>query len=223
MSTFWPTKEWKEVYKSAIDNSTILYYNIDMAVTPFNPAQHGRVIESYSSIGRNGILWFLIGTLLFVLSIICFVFRSVDGLIVLSGIFFGCAIISLAVGITDMASAQSFNSRVRHLKSGGGLVARGTIQSVRHTYRMLGRTRGTRTGDSIGIDTGWFFKVTYVFEDDKGRQRRSEGIIPCALGPKRRQTAGQTFLDPNAPRVGMFVDVLFDNDEAAILRLIQPT
>jgi len=124
-------------------------------------------------------------------------------------------------GISEISSANEFNSRVRRLKNDGD-VTRGSIQSVHHTYRFFGRTRGTNSGDIIGNETGWYWKVWYTF-DDGIKLRRATGIIPDPLGPKRMNGNASTFLDSHRPRKGMLVDVLFDNANSVVLRLIEAT
>ena len=199
-----------------------------MSIEPYNPARHGGILESNRTQNRSGITMFMLGAVLVAVGIIVFFFmirgREPQALVyvlfaipLLLGILFG------SIGIFNMASASTFNSNINRLRK-SGFVTRGAIQHVRHVYRWFGRTRGTNSGDAIHLDTGWFFVVTYKFEDDLGRMRKSTGNIPDRLGPKRQNTPNQsTFIDPQQPRVGHMVDVLFDYDDSVILRLIPAT
>jgi len=196
-----------------------------MSIEPFNPARHGGILESQRQHNRSGITLFILGAVLVAAAFMVLFFfmrgRNATGLVhalfwipLGLGILFGC------IGIFNMASASSFKSMITRLRR-DGLVTRGSVQHVRHTYRWFGRTRGANRGDTIGMDTGWFFVVTYKFEDDLGRMRKATGTIPDLLGPKRQNTPNQsTFLDPNMPRVGHMVDVLFDYSDSVILRLV---
>jgi len=198
-----------------------------MAV-PFNPAQHGGILESYRMKSRSGITLFIMGAFCVAIALLVFFTlirgRSPDNSIyALFGIPLGLGILFAIIGIYNMTRSQAFNARVRTLRQ-NGLVARGSVQHVRHAFRWFGRTFGAGRGDQVGMDTGWFWVVTYKFEDDLGRMRKATGIVPDRLGPKRRNTPNQsTFLDPEMPRVGHLVDILFDYDESVILRLIPVT
>ncbi|MCL2850783.1 MAG: hypothetical protein FWE01_00260 [Firmicutes bacterium] len=200
-----------------------------MPIEPFNPARHGGVLESYSMKSRSGITLFLIGAVLVAIAFFVFFFaiRGSGGaspaIHALFWIPLGLGVLFFGIGVYNMIGAQNFNSTVRRLRQ-EGFVTRGSIQSVRHTYRWFGRTRGANRGDTIGMDTGWFFVVSYKFEDDLGRIRKSTANIPDLLGPKRQNTPNQsTFIDPNMPRVGHMVDVLFDYSDSVVLRLVPAT
>jgi len=194
-----------------------------MSIEPFNPARHGGVLESFSAHSRSGFISLFIGIFSLVTSFFVFFlwFGNSTMVNVLFWLLLLIGIVFTVFGIFEVTSAQEFNSRVRRLKNDGD-VTRGSIQSVHHTYRFFGRTMGTGRGDSIGMETGWYFKIWYTF-DDGVKLRRATGIIPDELGPKRRNTSSSTFLDNNRPRTGMMVDVLFDNADSVVLRLIDPT
>lgn len=194
---------------------------------PFNPAQHGGVNESWRAHSRSGTMFFIFGILFIVGALLFWFFgwaRATGdvhvGVQVGFWLCLALGIILFVVGVWNLMTAQAFNSRVRLLKR-EGYVTRGSIVSVRHTYRLFGATWGTGNGDLGGRDSGWFFKVRYAFTDHTGRQRKAYGVIPDPLGPKRRNTPQQqTFIDPGMPRVGHNVDVLFNVDESVILRIV---
>ena len=198
---------------------------------PFNPAIHGGTNESYRAIARNGRVFFFAGILLLTVAALLlyfFFFRQTSargGQTALFWIFLVMGVLSMIFGISGLVESSTFAGRVNHLKnSSASLVARGSIERVRTGFRIFGRTLRTKEGDTYGnADTGYFFKVHYVFEDDKERLRREVAIIPDPLGPKRGEFPNQTAVDPNMPRVGMMVDVLFDNYNSVTLRFIPLT
>ena len=202
-------------------------------IEQYNPAQHGGVIESYRAISRSGTILVIFSLLVLALAagLGYFFYFSDFSLdvgqlgIVLFWMALGLGFLFMFLGIRDLANASAFTDRRERLIGPGNnsLVSRGSVTIVRSTYKFFGRTLGTRDGDILGnVDTGWYFKVTYIFDDANGNQRRATGIIPDRLGPKRSE-ASQTFIDPHMPRVGQRVDVVFDDYESLILRFITPT
>ena len=46
-------------------------------------------------------------------------------------------------------------------------------------------------------------------------------MIPDLVGPKRhRDRQQQIFNDPNVPRIGQHVDIIFDKDSSVVLRIV---
>ena len=203
-----------------------------MAIEPFNPARHGGVLESYRQISRSGTNFTFMSFLFFIFAVgfaivyfQLYVFSTAVfllGLIASAGIGF----IFITIGFVNSSRALDFNSRLRRLTTvgGGSMVTRGAIQHVRSSYIFLGRTNFTAQGESMAMDTSWVFHVTYAFEDDKGKLRRKIALIPDLIGPKRQHIQGnQTFMDSRMPRIGMMVDVAFDDYHSIVLRLIPAT
>ena len=185
-------------------------------------------MEDYRNISRSGTIWIIMGIVCLILAILFFMLwqNADDGGLQLTAfwLFLGVAVLFIALGGANLSDANAFRGRVRYLTtSGNGKVTRGAIVAVRSRYAVWGRNRGTQAGDSMGgMDTGYFFKVDYVFEA-KGKQRRATGLVPDLLGPNRRNNSANTFIDPNMPRVGMMVDVLFNADKSVMLRIMPPT
>jgi len=135
----------------------------------------------------------------------------------------GLGVIFVVVGLYFILGVRERNASINRLKnSGKGKVTRGVIKHVRNTYRVFGRTPFTQKGDMMGgMDTGWFFQVTYTFEDKGGNIRSAMGIIPDLVGPQRHKRADTTrVLDMEMPRRGQHVYVLFDCDNSVILKLV---
>ena len=196
---------------------------------PFNPAQHGGTIEDYRNISRSGTMWFLAGLVCLALTVLFFFLwtgTDTDFSTLIIGAFFvflGLTVLFIAIGVGNLADAQAFRARVRYLTTpGNGNVTRGTIMGVRNRFAVWGRTYGTQAGDSLAMDTGWFYKVDYAFEYN-GRTIKATGIIPDPLGPNRRNNSATTFMDPHMPRRGMHVDVLYATGQSVILRMIPAT
>ncbi|MCL2755570.1 MAG: hypothetical protein FWE45_00780 [Firmicutes bacterium] len=201
-----------------------------MSIEPFNPATHGGVLESYRMILRAGVRFLIIGVVALVLAVVLWnlYFRRVGDAqqFFLIGMWV-TLIIGVAMtflGLGNVLDGRSFNSRVRELEK-DGKVTRGTIKTVRHRYIILGSTLGTRDGRySMVMDTGWYYKVQYSFVDEYGRLRKATGLVPDLVGSKRHESKNQQIiLDANLPRVGQNVDVLFDYENSAILRIITAT
>ena len=200
-------------------------------IVPFNPARHGTPIESFRASSRTGIIFLLIGIVMVVAAVLLYAF-AINGVAdVAGGIWAGFWIalaggaIFMVIGLYNILDVRDRNAVIRRLQQPGqGRVTRGTVKSVRNTYKIFGRTPFTSAGDMMGgAETGWFFQVTYVFEDASQTLRTATGVIPDLVGPKRRQMQNNTFLDPNMPRAGQHVDVLFDVDDSAMLRLVPAT
>ena len=196
---------------------------------PYNPAKHGGVLEDYRNMSRSGSVWFFIGVMMLSIAAVSFYFYMRDGSEAFMGIAvplfwvtLGAGIMAVALGVANLTDAQAFASRVKFLTTmGNGLVIRGSVVGVRQRYRIFGATLFTKPGDSLNMDTGWVYKVDYVFQCS-GRQRRATGVVPDHLGPNRANNNATTFIDPNQPRVGLFVDILFCREKSVILRFIQP-
>ena len=203
---------------------------MSIAYEAYNPARHGGVMEDFRNIARSGTMWFIGGVFTLMLAgLFFFLWINSDSETntMQSAAFWLClgiAILFIALGSANIADAQAFRSRVRYLTTmGRGNVTRGSILGVRSRVAIWGRTRWTQEGDSMGnVDTGYFFKVDYAFEVN-GKQRRATGVVPDLLGPKRRSNTANTFIDPNMPRVGMRVDVLFNKDKSLMLRIMPPS
>ena len=198
---------------------------MSFTIEPYNPALHGGILENLRQRLRAGIYFALIGAACLILAfVLWFVFMRNDPPGIL-WIAFWVSIVAGAIfviiGAVNIAEWSSFNSSVKALKK-SGLVTRGTIQRVRHRWIMLGRS--FRTGDSWYskvLDTGWVFSIKYSFIDDKGRTRTVTGTVPDFVGPRSQKHENkQVMVDPNAPRIGQNVDVIFLPDQAAILRVI---
>ncbi|MCL2847025.1 MAG: hypothetical protein FWE38_05040 [Firmicutes bacterium] len=197
-----------------------------MTIEPYNPALHGGVSESYMNINRNGLIFTVIGILfiaaaIVVLNIFGFGYSGVPLTNLLFWLLLGFGILLTIIGAVNIAEANRHRALVRELKA-GGYVTRGSIHRVAHTYRLFGKTRQTSSGDLMARDTGWFYKVTYAFQDQNEKIRKATGIIPDPIGPKRGTNPNQqTFLDFHRPRIGLRVDVLFNDDGSLILRIIE--
>jgi len=128
------------------------------------------------------------------------------------------------LGLGNILDARCFNARVQQLQNGGS-VSRGSITAVRHRWILFGSTLGTRGGRyTMVMDTGWYYRVSYTFEDELGRLRKCTGLIPDLVGPKRHGDRNQQIIhDQNLPRIGQRVDVLFNPDESVILRIVDAT
>jgi len=197
-----------------------------MAIEPFSPARHGAVIENMRMKQRSGVRFLIIGIVCLVLAVVFFNihFRSeAESVFWLVGMWFTIVVglVLTYLGLANMLDGRNFNARVRELEK-NGLVTRGSITAVRHRYVIFGSTLGTRGNRyTMVMDTGWYYKVTYSFEDDIGRLRTATGFIPDLVGAKRHADRNQQIiLDQNLPRVGQRVDVLFDPEESVILRIV---
>ena len=178
---------------------------------------------------RSGTHFVFIAIVVFLIAVVigyfafASVYQPVQGLMALFFITLIIGFVCIGMGVFNLSRGSDFNNRVRRLKQ-SGYVERGSIVRVSSGYFFLGRTRGTNDGDSAGgMDTGWFFRVTYVFEDPRGGERRAIGLVPDFFGPKRQNTNNQSAIDPHRPRIGMRVDVLFDNYDSVMLRTIPAT
>jgi len=199
-------------------------------IVQYNPARHGHSIENDRATHRNGNIFFLIGIIGLVLSVVMYIFLihnsegSTEFIIWVGfGLVFGVSLIFIVTGLYFILEVRDRNAAIRRLKAyPNAKVTRGVISNVRNTYRVFGRTPFTNKGDMMGgMDTGWFFRVTYTFQDLSGRVRTATGIIPDLVGPQRhKRTDAARIIDTEMPRRGQHVDVLFSSDTSAILKLV---
>ncbi|MCL2587195.1 MAG: hypothetical protein FWE31_03050 [Firmicutes bacterium] len=202
-------------------------------IVPYNPARHGIPIENLRATSRHGNILFLFGMFFAALAAVLYIFMIHNATeppsqLASWGVWgiLAMAILFMVVGLYFILAARERNAAVYRLRnSGKGRVTRGVITAVRNTYRLFGKTPFTSKGDMMGgMDTGWFFQVTYKFEDKGGNLRIATGTIPDLVGPQRHKRMETTrVLDMEMPRRGQHVDVLFDAEMSVILKLVAQT
>jgi len=205
-----------------------------MPPEPYNPAVHGGVTENWRTVRRSGFAFTLMGIIMIVvaimLALLMHFFLNISwgfsgrGWLPIIAVFLPIivGIIFIVMGAWSNSRARYFTNKIEELKT-NGMVSRGAILNVRNDYKLFGRTFGTRQGDVGAMDSGWFFRVYYNFQDENEELRRSNGYLPDPLGPKRKQGWNgnqQTFIDPNMPRIGQRVDILFNDRVSVILRVV---
>ncbi|MCL2570229.1 MAG: hypothetical protein FWE16_03425 [Firmicutes bacterium] len=199
-------------------------------MVPFNPAQHGASIENYGMVRRAGFRFTMVGAVILAFSLGIFVWANFFGdsqnpwlEIYLPLILLAFGFIFTFIGAMRLSRAAYFEYRLGRLRQ-NGMVTRGTVKRFRHEFILFGANRRWwQTRQSLVEETGWYYNVTYTFEDMDGQLVTRSARIIDRVGPKNLQPNQQTVIDPNIPRVGMFVDVLFDDYSSTILRLIPPT
>jgi len=200
-----------------------------MPPEPYNPARHGGVLERYNAFQRSGGRFAFLGVIIAAIGFLMFlVFRVADHDVFLAVIvpivFILIGVGFVVMGVVKIVRAWTFNDRVRRLRQ-NGLVIRGTIKRVRHERVLWGASRLFWQQKHMAIeDTGQHFRVTYAFNDANGRLREAKGRLPDIVGVK--PIAGersQVVINPQQPVVGQAVDILFDNTESVVLRVLTTT